>query len=128
MSAAKPATSKNGGFFKSSHSNDGPACVEVKFDGNWVRVRDSKQTREYASAPAMQPTISLPAAHWAAFLDAAVLCGPAVVDEVVTIEPARDNGMTLRSPDGTALTYTSHEWDAFTSGIEAGEFTLAGAA
>ncbi|MFE3446888.1 DUF397 domain-containing protein [Nocardia sp. NPDC059180] len=128
MSAAKPVTSKNGGFFKSSHSNDGPACVEVKFDGDRVLIRDSKQTTDYADAPALQPTIILPAAHWAAFLDAAALRAPAAVDEVVAIEPVRDNGVTLRANDGTALTYTAREWDAFTSGIEAGEFTLLAAA
>ncbi|BDT89656.1 DUF397 domain-containing protein [Nocardia cyriacigeorgica] len=128
MSAAKPATSKNGGFFKSSHSNDGPACVEVKFDGEWVLLRDSKQTSEYVSAPAMQPTIALPAVHWAAFLDAAVQRGPASIADVVAIEPTRDNGITLRAPDNTTLTYTTSEWDAFVSGIEGGEFSLLEAA
>ncbi|WP_280199832.1 DUF397 domain-containing protein [Nocardia cyriacigeorgica] len=128
MSAAKPATSKNGGFFKSSHSNDGPACVEVKFDGDRVLIRDSKQTSEYVNAPTRQPTIALPAAHWTAFLSAAVQRGPMSIAEVVVIEPARDNGVTLHAPDNTTLTYTAGEWDAFVSGIEGGEFSLLEAA
>ncbi|WP_436892211.1 DUF397 domain-containing protein [Nocardiopsis dassonvillei] len=49
------------GFHKSSYSNDGAHCVEVK-EGSATLVRDT-QNRE-------RSTLSFPAAEWAALLRA----------------------------------------------------------
>ncbi|WP_431953301.1 DUF397 domain-containing protein [Nocardia lijiangensis] len=127
MSATKPVTSKSGGFFKSSYSNDGPSCVEVKFDGDWVLIRDSKQKNEYVDAPAMQPTIAFPAAHWATFLDFVLRTESGSVD-AVTVDLDEDGRADLvgKAPSGHAVTlrYTANEWTAFVAGVGAREFDL----
>ncbi|MGV9333542.1 DUF397 domain-containing protein [Nocardia sp. NPDC003726] len=50
-------------WFKSSHSNDSTACVEVCFDGGRVLVRDSK----FPGAPDASPTLAFTPTQWAAF-------------------------------------------------------------
>ncbi|WP_067797352.1 DUF397 domain-containing protein [Nocardia beijingensis] len=52
-----------GSWFKSSHSNDSTACVEVCFDGGRVLVRDSK----FPGAPDASPTLAFTPTQWAAF-------------------------------------------------------------
>ncbi|MGW4088379.1 DUF397 domain-containing protein [Nocardia sp. NPDC004750] len=55
-----------GCWFKSSHSNDSTACVEVCFDGGRVLVRDSKfEGRSDAS-----PTLAFTPTQWAGFTSA----------------------------------------------------------
>lgn len=112
-------------WFKSSFSASSNNCVEVQFSAEVVLVRDSK---DVADPDGRQPTITIPHASWTAFLSTVVQRGPASLAEVVAIEPTPDNGITLRAPDSTRLTYTSGEWDAFISGIEGGEFSLLEAA
>ncbi|MFE7797181.1 DUF397 domain-containing protein [Nocardia sp. NPDC057440] len=51
------------GWFKSSYSNDSTACVEVRFDGDRILVRDSK----YQGLPDARPTLEFGQAEWAAF-------------------------------------------------------------
>ncbi|QIS08822.1 DUF397 domain-containing protein [Nocardia arthritidis] len=73
------------GWFKSSRSNDGPNCVEVKFEGDSVLIRDSKYLRDPANEPSAQPVITVPVRAWDRFLGIAT--GLAVVsDEVPTID------------------------------------------
>ncbi|WP_238412410.1 DUF397 domain-containing protein [Saccharothrix deserti] len=48
------------GWFKSSHSADNPACVEIRFNADTTDVRDSKN--------AAGPVLSFPRAAWAKFL------------------------------------------------------------
>ncbi|MGQ4596993.1 DUF397 domain-containing protein [Nocardia sp. R6R-6] len=54
------------GWFKSSHSNDSVACVEVCFDGDRVLVRDSK----FRGSPAARPVLAFAPAQWSAFTSA----------------------------------------------------------
>lgn len=61
MSTEGPATS---GWFKSSYSAASQTCVEVRFDGPRVLVRDSK----YQGPPATQPILAFSNASWSAFL------------------------------------------------------------
>ncbi|HEY4456894.1 MAG TPA: DUF397 domain-containing protein [Pseudonocardiaceae bacterium] len=49
-------------WFKSSHSSSDGSCVEVKFDGGAVLVRDSKDKR------IGQPILAITAAEWRSFL------------------------------------------------------------
>ncbi|MBF6464563.1 DUF397 domain-containing protein [Nocardia beijingensis] len=54
------------GWFKSSHSNDSTACVEVCFDGGRVLIRDSK----FAGAPGASPTLAFTPTEWETFTTA----------------------------------------------------------
>ncbi|MFI6045922.1 DUF397 domain-containing protein [Nocardia sp. NPDC051321] len=58
------AVSSSEGWFKSSHSSDSQACVEVCFAGDRILMRDSK----YQGPPASRPTLSFTNAEWSTFL------------------------------------------------------------
>jgi len=106
-------------WFKSLRSSSNDACVEVRFSPDEVLVRDSK----YQGAPAVQPVISISVAAWPAFLALAAHGSATQPRDVPTIEN-HASGTTLRAADGTTLSYTPAEWDAFTAGIADGEFDL----
>ncbi|MBU3062846.1 DUF397 domain-containing protein [Nocardia sp. NEAU-G5] len=111
-------------WFKSSFSRDAASCVEVRFTPGTALIRDSKYLRNPANPPAAQPIIAIPVASWNAFLSLATghpTTAPGL--PALTVHP--DGGATLRSPDGTTLTYTPAEWTAYVSGIHAGEFAAA---
>ncbi len=111
-------------WFKSSFSRDAASCVEVRFNGKVVDIRDSKYLRNPANPPAAQPIITIPAESWPTFL-ARALGHDVTAPNLPTLTTHPNGGATLTSPDGTALTYTSAEWTAYTSGIHAGEFAAA---
>ncbi|UAK35478.1 DUF397 domain-containing protein [Nocardia asteroides] len=54
------------GWFKSSYSSDSQACVEVRFDGDRILVRDSK----FAGVPGASPVLAFTPTQWAAFTTA----------------------------------------------------------
>ncbi|MGK8485517.1 DUF397 domain-containing protein [Nocardia asiatica] len=54
------------GWFKSSHSNDSTACVEVCFDGGRVLVRDSK----FQGSPDASPMLAFTPTQWEALTTA----------------------------------------------------------
>ncbi|MGK8511586.1 DUF397 domain-containing protein [Nocardia asiatica] len=54
------------GWFKSSHSNDSTACVEVCFDGGRVLVRDSK----FQGSPDASPVLAFTPTQWEALITA----------------------------------------------------------
>ncbi|MFI6309770.1 DUF397 domain-containing protein [Nocardia fusca] len=125
MSTAKPVTSNNGGFFKSSYSNDGPSCVEVRFHGDRVLIRDSKQNHEYTDVPTSQPTIAVPTARWASFLDLVLSSRSGTVDTLAVAIDGDDRAeLTGADTSGKTATlrYTADEWDAFRKGVADGEF------
>lgn len=62
MSGSQPVTAVGSPWFKSSYSNSSVACVEVRFAGDAVLVRDSKNR-------AHGPTLAVTTTEWAAFLD-----------------------------------------------------------
>lgn len=112
------------GWFTSSRSNNGNQCVEVRFDGEAVLIRDSKYRRNPANRPADEPIITVTASEWTTFLEhLTTRRTPAVAGGARTLlaytAPAGD--ATLRHGD-TTLTYTPAEWDAFLAGVRAGEF------
>ncbi|WP_197284886.1 DUF397 domain-containing protein [Sciscionella sediminilitoris] len=111
-------TSRLTGWFKSSHSSNANACVEVTFAARGqVSVRDSKFGADSA-------VITVPERHWARLL-ADVLHGTAD-NGVVGIEHTVDGGAVLRG-NGAELRYTAREWVAFREGVRTGEFHLAAA-
>jgi hypothetical protein len=121
MSSASPSHTPKNGWRKSSFSESGGQCVEVKAVGAQVQIRDSKYLRDPSNDPAAQPIITVPAHSWPAVL-ADVVHGSAASG--LTILTAADGGAMLRS-GSVELAYTAGEWAAFVAGVKAGEFTLA---
>ncbi|MEV0759590.1 DUF397 domain-containing protein [Nocardia sp. NPDC050435] len=124
MSAFYPVSSNNGGFFKSSYSNDGQGCVEICFDGERVLIRDSKYTGE----PSQQPAIAVSASQWDSVL-ALVLSMEPGASGGVKLALHEDGGALFTGPSAgnseqdVKLVYNLTEWDAFLKGIKDGEFT-----
>ncbi|MEV0029082.1 DUF397 domain-containing protein [Nocardia sp. NPDC050793] len=106
------------GWFTSSRSNNGNQCVEVRFDGDAVLIRDSKYRRNPANRPAEEPIITVTANAWTSFLTL-LTSGRTHTDLIV--HTAADGTTTLRHGDVT-LTYTPEEWEAFLAGAYDGEF------
>ncbi|MGK8521276.1 DUF397 domain-containing protein [Nocardia asteroides] len=107
------------GWFTSTRSNNGNQCVEVRFDGDAVLIRDSKYRRDPANRPADEPVITVTAAEWTAFLDAVRARGRS--NGELRAHTA-GNGHTALRYGGTTLLYTPEEWDAFLLGAHDGEF------
>ncbi|MBF6397895.1 DUF397 domain-containing protein [Nocardia cyriacigeorgica] len=111
---------------KSSYSNNGGAsCVEVRFAGTEVLVRDSKYLRNPANDPDQQPVIAIPRHLWTAFLDLAAGHRSANHPALPTLKVHLDGSATIHAANGTKLAYTPAEWAAFTAGIHNGEFAAA---
>ncbi|QBS42225.1 DUF397 domain-containing protein [Nocardia sp. CS682] len=106
-------------WFRSTRSNNGNQCVEVRFDGDAVLIRDSKYRRDPAHRPADEPIITVTAREWSAFLDA--LRTAHRPPGALTASTAADGHTTLRHGT-TVLRYTPQEWDAFLLGVRDGEF------
>lgn len=112
-----------GAWFKSSRSKpNGNECVEVCFGTDLVHIRDSKDR-------GAGPVLSVPADHWARFLDEAAGRAPVGSNTVIKIVIGADGGASLhaRSDPDKALSYTPGEWSAFVAGIRNAEFDLPGA-
>lgn len=62
MTGHGPVSAADTPWFKSSYSNSSVACVEVRFDGDAVLVRDSKNRTH-------SPTLAVTTTEWVAFLD-----------------------------------------------------------
>ncbi len=110
----------DGAWFKSSFSHpNGNECVEVSFDTDFVQIRDSKDG-------GVGPVLTVPAGHWAKFLDEVVGHAPAGSNTVIQVVIDADGGACLRarrSPD-QILSYTPGEWSAFVAGVRNAEFAL----
>ncbi|MEV6430763.1 DUF397 domain-containing protein [Nocardia sp. NPDC051463] len=118
MATTATARSVFTGWFTSTRSNNGNQCVEVRFDGDAVLIRDSKYRRNPANRPAQEPIITVTADEWTSFLDT-IVRGRTPSD--LTASTSADGHTTLRRGE-TTLTYTPEEWDAFVAGVHDGEF------
>ncbi|MGY2006932.1 DUF397 domain-containing protein [Nocardia gipuzkoensis] len=107
------------GWFTSTRSNNGNQCVEVRFEGDAVLIRDSKYRRNPADRPAEEPVITVTAAEWTAFLDALRTHGRSHGE--LRAHTTADGHTALRHGE-IILTYTPEEWDAFVLGAHDGEF------
>ncbi len=105
-------------WFTSSRSNNGNQCVEVRFDGDAVLIRDSKYRRNPANRPAEEPIITVTASLWTSFIH---LLGSGRSHNELIAHTYADGSATLRHGD-IALSYTPEEWDAFIAGARDGEF------
>lgn len=93
-------------WFTSSFSNGNATCVEVRFRGQQVDVRDSKDR--------LGPVLTVEATHWVEFV--------AGGSEVLIAEQV-DEGWTIRPALGSGLLrFTDAEWRAYRAGANAGEF------
>ncbi|MBB5155936.1 DUF397 domain-containing protein [Saccharopolyspora phatthalungensis] len=111
------------GWFKSSFSSPSQSCVEVRFDGDLVSVRDSKYRRDPANDLAQEPIITVTADQWGALLDEITGRATPGTNGVLSIEHSPDGTVVLRAiEDRTALIYTEVEWQKYLAGVRAGEF------
>lgn len=110
------------GWVKSSLSGGTSCCLEVKYHGSQVLIRDSKFRRSEACDLDLEPVIALTLPQWAAFMaDASGKADSETLGYAIT--PNRDGSVTVASTEEqTALDFTADEWLAFTQGIKKGEF------
>ncbi|MFI5778403.1 DUF397 domain-containing protein [Nocardia sp. NPDC051570] len=107
------------GWFTSTRTNNGNQCVEVRFEGDAVLIRDSKFRRNPVHRPEDEPVITVTATEWMSFL--AMVRYRAVIAGELTAHTANDGHTTLRHRE-VMLTYTPAEWAAFVAGAHDGEF------
>lgn len=110
-------------WFKSSFSGSEHTCVEVRFHGETVQIRDSKYLLESGNDPARQPVIEVPASRWESFL-ASVVTPVQETDSAVPSVLRSVFGVSVVAGDDT-LWFTVPEWAAFVAGVEVGEFAAA---
>jgi Domain of unknown function (DUF397) len=67
MTGSQPPTAAGAPWFKSSYSDNSLSCVEVRFAGDAVLVRDSKSRLH-------GPTLAMSTTEWATFLDGLAGC------------------------------------------------------
>lgn len=103
-------------WFKSSFCGDSNCCVEVQFGADRIYVSDSKLP---VTAP--RPVIAVAVQDWMTFLSQIREGAPA--KEGILRTTTRASGTVLSdTKTKTRLSYTPAEWDAFLSGVRAGEF------
>lgn len=105
-------------WFTSTRTNNGNQCVEVRFDGDAVLIRDSKYRRDPANRPEREPVITVDAPAWMSFLHTVLHGGS---EGELRIRPAADGG-TVLVHGTTELSFTPGEWQAFLAGAGDGEF------
>ncbi|MFC4373906.1 DUF397 domain-containing protein [Nocardia halotolerans] len=109
------------GWFTSSRSNNGNQCVEVRFDGDVVQIRDSKFRRNPMNTGLDEPIITVDSTQWTAFLRCLLTNSP---HPTLIADVTPDGAATLRHEDVT-LHFTPAEWEAFTAGAHDNEFACA---
>lgn len=117
------STGTTASWFKSSFSKEAANCVEVRFSGDSVFVRDSKYLRVPGNDRARQPVIEVPAFRWTAFL-ASVIDPNRVADPALPAIVRTPFGISVTAGE-TSLLFTADEWIAFVAGVEVGEFAAA---
>lgn len=107
-------------------------CVEVSFEGDLVRVRDSKYRRDPANDLRREPVITVTVTEWTAFLDALDRTNSPEEQHALHVEQDPDGSTALciarshGNPSATVLRYTSGEWESFLAGVRAGELRSPG--
>jgi len=111
-------------WFKASFSSNAASCVEVRFDGAVVHIRDSKYGRDPANDPEREPIITIPCDQWERFLDQVTGQAGTRANGALDVETTADGTTILRATKtDLQLTFTADEWNAFLGGVRAHEFT-----
>jgi hypothetical protein len=111
-------------WFKSSYSNGSCTCVEARFDGGIVHIRNSRYLLDPGNDPVSQPTIAVSANDWPTVVAEMVGDLPAGLNRAVDVHTDVDGAVTVRSrTTGVALAYDADEIAAFRAGVNAGEFS-----
>jgi hypothetical protein len=119
--AATPLTQTN--WFKSSFSSPSQSCVEVRFDGAVVHIRDSKYRRDPSHDLTQEPIISVTVEQWDVLLDELVGRTQTGANRALSVEILADQTTCLRATElPTTLRFTKTEWAMFLAGVRAGEF------
>ncbi len=109
----------------SAHSTGANTCVQAAAVDDVVVVQNSNHPHPAGTA------LAVPAQEWERFLAEAVagranraaLTAPAALGPF-HLNATPDGGVELRAADSGPVAFTSAEWDVFTTGVAAGEFTL----
>lgn len=110
------------GWFKASFSSPSQDCVEVRFEGQIVHIRDSKYRRDPANDPTGEPIITVTAAQWTTLLYELTGSATAGANGALVVEAGTD-GVDLRhAENGVVLHYTPAEWRSYLAGVHAHEF------
>ena len=109
-------------WFKASYSNGCGACVEVRYDGNMVSVRDSKYRLDADRDLASEPIISLTSTAWRAFLHAVAESNSSEANGGLWTESDAEGNTTLHSNSGVSFHFTSLEWTTFFLGVRGRQF------
>jgi hypothetical protein len=103
---------------KSSRSNPSGNCLEAKADGSDILVRDTKLGEA-------SPVLRFTTYDWGRFVNE--IKDGFTCPQGGEIETWNENGgviMLDRSEPKIRLTFTRAEWNAFTEGVDIGEFDL----
>lgn len=111
-------------WFKSSYSNGSCTCVEARFDGDIVHIRDSKYLLDPGNDPAIQPTIAIQANDWPMVVAEMIGDLPAGPNRAVEVKTGTNGSAIVRCrATGVALAYDVDEIAAFRAGVKVGEFS-----
>ncbi|NNH72980.1 DUF397 domain-containing protein [Nocardia uniformis] len=105
-------------WFKSSFSKEAGTCVEVRFTGDAVLMRDSK----YIGAAQDQPTIMIPIVLWPRILEVALSRSSSKSYDGLAIDVNDDGSVVVSDGRGVRMAFTADEWDAFAKGVADGQF------
>lgn len=122
VSEPRVGASHRSEWFKSSASNGAGTCVEVRFHGDLVSIRDSKYRRDPTHGPHREPILTVAAEQWTAFL--ADLTGPGApaTDSPLIVESGPIGPLLRTTNQDTVLQFTHAEWQSFLTGVHAHEF------
>lgn len=98
--------------------------MKVNFDGDRVKIGDTKYLRNPGNDPESDPFIEVAFDKWANFLDLVRYGYVANAIGLPKVEMLADGGGIIRSAQ-IDLVYNKMEWDAFLNGVLDGEFVLA---
>ncbi|MGH3493289.1 MAG: DUF397 domain-containing protein [Sciscionella sp.] len=112
-------TAKTDAWFKSSFSSNANNCVEVRFHGGSVSIRDSKYRRNPSNDPRREPIITVTAAQWRTWLDELIGRG---ANGALAVETTADSHILQVVGSASTLHFTATEWEMFLAGVRAHEF------
>lgn len=109
-------------WYTTSYSTANMTCVQARYDGRAVAVRDSKEVAGSPAADSPIPTIEVAASDWSRFV-AGLRSSRTPGASSIRVDDGGGATVTVNRSDVT-LTFNRDEWVAFLAGVDAGEFDL----